>query len=47
MPQKTVLVVDDSKVALMTETMILRREGKFDILEAKNGEEAVKTAVEP
>jgi two-component system alkaline phosphatase synthesis response regulator PhoP len=45
MPQKTVLVVDDSKVALMTEVMILRREGRFDIIEGKNGEEAIELAV--
>jgi CheY-like chemotaxis protein len=45
MPQKTVLVVDDSKVALMTEVMILRREGRFDIVEGKNGEEAIELAV--
>jgi len=45
MPQKTVLVVDDSKVALMTEVMILRRDGRFDIIEGKNGEEAVELAV--
>ncbi len=46
MARKTILVVDDSKVALMTETMILRREGKFDIVEAKNGQEAVDTATQ-
>jgi CheY-like chemotaxis protein len=46
MPQKTVLVVDDSKVALMTEVMILRRDGRFEIIEGKNGEEAVALAVE-
>lgn len=46
MPQKTVLVVDDSKVALMTEVMILRRDGRFDIIEGKNGEEAIALAVE-
>jgi CheY-like chemotaxis protein len=45
MPQKTVLVVDDSKVALMTEVMILRRDGRFDIVEGKNGEEAIELAV--
>lgn len=46
MPHKTVLVVDDSKVALMTEVMILRREGRFKIIEGKNGEEAIALAVE-
>ncbi len=45
MERKTILVVDDSKVALMTESMILRREGKFELIEAKNGEEAVEAAV--
>ncbi len=45
MERKTILVVDDSKVALMTESMILRREGKFELIEAKNGEEAVESAV--
>ncbi len=45
MERKTILVVDDSKVALMTESMILRREGKFDLIEAKNGQEAVDAAV--
>ncbi len=45
MERKTILVVDDSKVALMTESMILRREGKFDLIEAKNGQEAVDAAL--
>ncbi len=45
MPQKRVLVVDDSKVALMTEVMILRRDGRFDIIEGKDGEEAIELAV--
>lgn len=45
MSQKTILLVDDSAVALMAGKMILRRSGKYNLLEAKNGEEAVEIAV--
>ena len=45
MSQKTILLVDNSAVALMVEKMILRRSGKYNLLEAKNGEEAVEIAV--
>ncbi len=44
MSRKKILVVDDSPVALMASTMILRRPGKYDLLEAKDGEEAVAIA---
>lgn len=42
---KTVLIVDDSRVALMTISMILRREARFNIVEAKDGQEAIKQAI--
>ena len=45
MSQKTILLVDDSAVALMAGKMILRRSGKYNLLEAKDGEEAVEIAV--
>lgn len=45
MPRKTILLVDDSKVALMTEEMILKRTGRFEFLVASSGEEAVRKAI--
>ncbi len=45
MSQKTILLVDDSAVALMAGKMILRRSGKYNLLEAKDGEETVEIAV--
>ncbi len=45
MSRKTVLLVDDSKVASMTEEMMLRKTGTFDFLVASNGEEAVQMAI--
>jgi PleD family two-component response regulator len=44
MARKTILLVDDSEVALMTERMILQRAGDFDLLYARNGREAVDVA---
>ena len=45
MKRKKILLVDDSEVALMAGMMILRRSGKYDLIEAKDGEEAVAMAV--
>ena len=45
MSQKTILLVDNSAVALMVGKMILRRSGKYNLLEAKDGEEAVEIAI--
>lgn len=42
--QKTILVVDDSRVALMTVEMILRRAGRYELLLARDGLEAVELA---
>ncbi len=47
MSQKKILLVDDSAVALMAGKMILRRSGKYDLIEAKDGEEAVAVAEQP
>jgi len=44
--KKTVLLVDDSGVALMTEEMILRRAGKYELILANDGVEAVEKATE-
>lgn len=44
MSQKTILLVDDSAVAMMNEKMILRSCGKYALLEAKDGAEAVAVA---
>jgi PleD family two-component response regulator len=46
MGRKKILVVDDSKVASMTAQLILRREKRFDVIEASDGIEAVKKATE-
>lgn len=45
MSRKKILLVDDSKVASMTEQMILRKRGNFEFLFATDGEEAVQKAV--
>ena len=45
MNQKTILIVDDSAVAMMTHKMILRASGKYIIIEATDGEQAVAMAV--
>ncbi len=42
--EKTILLVDDSAVAMMNEKIILRSSRKYALLEAKDGEEAVATA---
>ena len=44
MSQKTILLVDDSAVAMMNEKMILRSSRKYVLLEAKDGVEAVAIA---
>jgi len=46
MDKRKVLIVDDSRVALMTISMTLRRQACYEIVEAKNGEEAVALATE-
>jgi CheY-like chemotaxis protein len=43
--QKTILLVDDSAVAMMNEKLILRRAHKYAVLEAKDGVEAVAVAM--
>ena len=45
MGQKKILLVDDSAVALMAAKMIVRRSGKYELLEAKDGEQAVAMAI--
>ena len=45
MGQKKILLVDDSAVALMATKMIVRRSGKYDLLQASDGEEAVAMAI--
>jgi len=42
--EKTILLVDDSAVAMMNEKIILRSHREYTLLEAKNGEEAVAKA---
>jgi CheY-like chemotaxis protein len=44
MDRKKILLVDDSGVALMTEEMILRRAGKYQLILAHDGMEAVEKA---
>jgi CheY-like chemotaxis protein len=44
MAKKTVLLVDDSNVSLMTGELVLRKIGQFEIRKARNGEEAVEMA---
>ena len=46
MDKKKILVVDDSEVALMSEVMILQREGDYEILRARDGEQAVDVATQ-
>ena len=45
MGQKKILLVDESAVALMATKMIVRRSGKYDLLQASDGEEAVAMAI--
>jgi CheY-like chemotaxis protein len=45
MHRKKILLVDDSKVASMTEEMILKKTGRFEFLVASDGEEAVQKAI--
>ena len=45
MEKKTVLLVDDSDIALMTGELVLRKIGQFEIRKAHNGEEAVEMAM--
>lgn len=44
MAKKTVLLVDDSNVSLMTGELVLRKIGQFEVRKARNGEEAVEMA---
>lgn len=44
MPAK-VLIVDDSSTTLLMEEMLLRKYTNFDIVQARNGQEAVQTAL--
>jgi CheY-like chemotaxis protein len=44
MEKKTVLLVDDSDIALMTGELVLRKIGQFEIRKARDGEEAVEMA---
>ena len=44
MPRKKILLVDDSNTVLMMERMVLSR-GPYDFVTARNGEEAVTTAL--
>ncbi len=44
MAKKTVLLVDDSNVSLMTGELVLRKIGQFEIRKARDGEEAVEMA---
>jgi CheY-like chemotaxis protein len=45
MEKKTVLLVDDSDISLMTGELVLRKVGEFEIRKAHNGEEAVEMAM--
>jgi PleD family two-component response regulator len=45
MNRKKILLVDDSKVASMTEEMILKKTGRFEFRVASDGEEAVQQAL--
>jgi CheY-like chemotaxis protein len=45
MNRKKILLVDDSKVASMTEEMILKKTGRFEFSVASDGEEAVQQAL--
>lgn len=42
--KKTVLVVDDSKTALMMTQMILSRNTSYEVITAQDGQEALQTA---
>jgi CheY-like chemotaxis protein len=44
MTRRKILVVDDSRTALLMETMILKK-GHYDLVTAENGEEALQKAV--
>ena len=44
MSRKKILLVDDSNVVLMTEKMILGKGGRYDLVVANDGEEAVAKA---
>jgi CheY-like chemotaxis protein len=45
MSSKKILLVDDSRVASMTEEMMLRKTGRFEFLVASDGQEAVQKAI--
>ena len=44
MPAK-ILIVDDSVTALLMEEMLLKKYTKFDVVQARDGREAVQTAI--
>ena len=43
--KKKILLVDDSKVALMTQQMLLRNTAGYEVLVASDGDEAVSIAI--
>jgi CheY-like chemotaxis protein len=44
MPAK-ILIVDDSSTTLLMEEMLLKKYTNFDVVQARNGQEAVETAL--
>jgi CheY-like chemotaxis protein len=44
MPAK-ILIVDDSSTTLLMEEMLLKKYTNFDVVQARNGQEAVQTAL--
>ena len=45
MPNKKVLLVDDSPVTLVVEEMVIKNRTPYDVLKARDGQEAVEKAV--
>jgi CheY-like chemotaxis protein len=43
--QPKILIVDDSSTALLMEEMLLKKYTKFDLIVARNGQEAVEKAI--
>jgi CheY-like chemotaxis protein len=41
-----ILIVDDSSTTLLMEEMLLKKYTNFDVVQARNGQEAVKVALE-
>ena len=46
MSKKTILIVDDSQVAILTEKLVVGQSGKYEVRTASDGEEAVRAAIE-